>query len=180
MKILVAYATKHGATEGIAARIGETLVASGHEAKVQPVKGVGDPTGYDAFVIGSAAYMGSWLKEAAEFVRRNQAILAGRSAWLFSSGPLGTALTDAQGRDVLVASEPKEFAEFKQTIKPRGMRVFFGALDIGKLGFADRLITKMPAAKALFPEGDFRNWKEIAAWAGSIAHELAPAMASRT
>lgn len=176
MKILVAYATKHGATEGIAARIGETLVASGHEAKVQSVKVVvGDPTGYDAFVIGSAAYMGSWLKEAAEFVRRNQAILAGRPA-----GPLGTELTDAQGRDVLVASEPKEFAEFKQTIKPRGMRVFFGALDIGKLGFADRLITKMPAAKALFPEGDFRNWKEIAAWAGSIAHELAPEMASRT
>jgi hypothetical protein len=29
------------------------------------------------------------------------------------------------------------------------------------------------------PEGDFRNWAEIAAWADGIARELAPAPAIR-
>jgi menaquinone-dependent protoporphyrinogen oxidase len=180
MTVLVAYASKHGATQGIAERIAQTLVAAGQGAEARPVKASGDLAGYDAFVIGSAAYMGSWLKEAVEFVRHNQAILATRPVWLFSSGPLGTALTDAQGRDVMVASEPKEFAEFKETISPRGQRVFFGALNISRLGIADRLVTKLPAARAagLFPEGDFRDWEAIGAWAENIAHELAPVTAS--
>jgi menaquinone-dependent protoporphyrinogen oxidase len=180
MRVLVAFASKHGGTQGIAERIGEKLVAAGQQVDVLPAKQVGDLTSYGAFVIGSAAYMGSWLKEATEFVRRSQAILAARPVWLFSSGPLGTSRTDAQGRDLLLTSEPKEFAEFKETIHPRNQQVFFGALYISKLGFADRLVTKLPAAKAagLFPEGDFRDWKAIEAWADSIARELTPVAAS--
>jgi menaquinone-dependent protoporphyrinogen oxidase len=172
--ILVVYASRHGATQGIAERIAETLVASGQKAQVRPAKDVHDLADYDAFVIGSAAYMGSWMKEATAFVRRNQAILVGRPVWLFSSGPLGTATTDAQGRDVLSTSEPKEFAEFTETLKPRGQRVFFGALDPHKLGISARLIRSLPAGRALLPEGDFRDWKEIEAWAASIARELSP------
>jgi menaquinone-dependent protoporphyrinogen oxidase len=154
------------------------LRAAGQDAEVRPVKATHDLAGYDAFVIGGAAYMGSWLKEATEFVRRNQAILVTRPVWLFSSGPLGTATTDAQGRDLLVASEPKEFAEFKESIKPRGLRVFFGALDPSKLAFSERLVRSLPAGRALLPEGAFRDWKEIEAWAESIAHELVPVTAS--
>jgi menaquinone-dependent protoporphyrinogen oxidase len=30
----------------------------------------------------------------------------------------------------------------------------------------------MPAARTLFPEGDFRNWNDIDAWAISIALAL--------
>jgi menaquinone-dependent protoporphyrinogen oxidase len=176
--VLVAYASKHGATQGIAERIAEKLTASGLDTDVRPVKAVRDLTGYDAFVIGGAAYMGSWMKDATEFVRRKQATFLARPVWLFSSGPLGTETTDAQGRDLLVASEPKEFAEFKEAIKPRGLRVFFGALDPGKLGFTERVIRSMPAGRELLPEGDFRNWKEIEGWAEGIAHQLAPAMAS--
>lgn len=179
MSILVAYASKHGATQGIAERIAATLVASGQEAKVRPVQAADDLASYDAFVIGGAAYMGSWLKEATEFVRRNQAILATRPVWLFSSGPLGTATTDAQGRDLLVVSEPKEFTEFKETIKPRGLQVFFGALDPSKFGFSERLVRRLPAGRALLPEGDFRDWNDIEAWAEHIAHELAATPASQ-
>lgn len=173
MSILVAYATKHGATQGIAERIADKLVASGQQAQARPANTVRDLTGYDAFVIGSAAYMGSWLKDATEFVRHNQAILAIRPVWLFSSGPLGTATTDAQGRDLRVVSEPKEFAAFKETIKPRSLQVFYGALNPGTLGFAERMFRSMPAGRALLPEGDFRDWQTIDAWAESIAHELA-------
>lgn len=173
MNILVAYATKHGATQGIAERIAEKLTASGQQAQAHPAQSVRDLTGYDAFVIGSSAYMGSWLKEATEFVRRNQAILAIRPVWLFSSGPLGTATTDAQGRDLRVVTEPKEFAAFKETLKPRGLQVFYGALNPAKLGFAERMFRSMPAGRALLPEGDFRDWQTIDGWAESIAHELA-------
>lgn len=177
-RVLVAYASKHGATRGIAQRIAATLRREGLAVTVLPATPDTDPAGYDAFVIGGAAYLGSWLKETAAFVRRHRALLAARPVWLFSSGPLGTATTDAKGRDVLVASEPKEFAEFRAALAPRDARVFFGALDPGTLGFAERVPRLLPAGRALLPAGDFRDWAAIEAWAAQIARELAPVPAS--
>jgi menaquinone-dependent protoporphyrinogen oxidase len=174
MTILVAYATKHGATRGIAERIAQSLRTAGHDADVRTVQDVDDLTPYDAFVIGAAAYIGSWLKPATAFVRRNQALLADRPVWLFSSGPLGTATVDAQGKDVLTEAEPKEFAELRQLIAPRGARVFFGVLDPGTLGLAERMMRILPAGRTLLPEGDFRDWAAIDAWAEDIARALSP------
>jgi len=114
------------------------------------------------------------MKKATEFVRRNRAALAERPVWLFSSGPLGTAAKDAQGRDLCAVTVPKEIAEFREAIHPRDHRVFFGALHRNKLGFAHRLMLKLPVNKdnAIFPLGDFRDWNDIEAWAGNIAQEL--------
>lgn len=178
MSMLVAYASKHGSTQGIAERIAEKLTAVGQKAVASPVKAVGDLAGIDAFVVGSAAYHGHWQKEAAEFVRGNRAVLADRPVWLFSSGPLGTEATDAKGRDLREAAEPKEIAEFREAIRPRDHRVFFGALDPATLTFAERTIRKLPAARAMLPEGDFPDWAEIEAWAEGIAHEMSELHAS--
>ena len=46
-----------------------------------------------------------------------------------------------------------------------------GALDAGTLGISQRLLRKLPAARALLPVGDFRDWAEVEAWAGAIARE---------
>jgi menaquinone-dependent protoporphyrinogen oxidase len=172
MTTLVAYASRYGATQGIAERIADRLVSSGHPAQARPVKAAGDLLSYDAFVVGSAAYMGSWLKEATGFMRSNQVLLATRPVWLFSSGPLGAASKDAEGRDVLVTSEPKEFSEFREAIKPRAARVFFGALNPSKLGLSHRTFRRIPAGRRLLPEGDFRDWTVVDSWADSIALEL--------
>jgi menaquinone-dependent protoporphyrinogen oxidase len=173
MNVLVGYATKYGATQGIAERIAEQLQVAGVAAEVRPVQAVGDLTGYDAYVIGSAIYMGAWRKEATAFVQSNQAILAAHPVWLFGSGPLGAATTDSRGQDLLVVSEPKEFAEFTEAIRPRGRQMFFGALDPRTLTLPERLLRRLPAGRTLLPEGDFRDWSAIDAWAAGIAHELA-------
>ena len=133
----------------------------GKEAEARPVEEVSDPGSYEAFVIGSAIYYGSWLKEATEWVRRNQAVLSARPVWLFSSGPLGTEVKDAE-------QQPKEMTEFQQAIRPREQRIFFGALDHSHLSFAERVMVKAVRA----PEGDFRDWQAIEAWAASIAKDL--------
>lgn len=179
MKILVTYASTYGATEEIAGHIADRLRAAGLDVVALPVRAAGDVSEYNAFVVGSAAYFGHWLKGATEFVRDHGAVLADRPTWLFSSGPLGTEPTDAEGRDQHVTAEPKEIAEFREAIRPRGDHVFFGAMDPGRLGLRDRAVRSLPAGRALFPEGDFRDWPEIDAWADSIAHELAPAPVSR-
>lgn len=179
MKVLVAYASKYGATRGIAERIADRLRAAGLETEAQPVTTASDLSGYGAFVIGGAAYLGHWLNDATAFVRSHGAALASRPAWLFSCGPLGTEPTDAQGRDLRLEAEPREFAEFKETIKPVETRVFFGALDPDRLGLRDRAIRALPAGRALLPQGDFRDWPDIDTWAAGISGELTTAAAGR-
>ena len=161
MTVLIAYASKHGSTQEIAERIAEKLRQLGKQAETRSVDAVSDPESYEALVIGSAVYYGSWLKEATEWVRRNRAILAARPVWLFSSGPLGTEVKDAE-------PQPRELAEVRETIGPRDQRIFFGALEHSRLSFAERMMVKAVRA----PEGDFRDWQAIEAWAASVARDL--------
>jgi menaquinone-dependent protoporphyrinogen oxidase len=177
MRVLVAYATRHGATRGIAERIAQTLEQSGLEVTLEPVETASPLDEYDAVVVGSAAYMGRWIDDAADFVRRNREMLASRPVWLFSSGPVGTDTVDAKGRDVIKAAEPREFAEFAGSIHPVDERVFFGAYDpdAKPVGLAERLgarFMRLPAIREALPAGDFRDWPEIEAWAGGIARQL--------
>ncbi len=87
--VLVAYATKHSATAGIAEKIGEELREAGLACDVKPAATVDDLTSYQAVVLGSAVYMGAWRKEAAKLLKTQEAQLAQRPVWLFSSGPMG-------------------------------------------------------------------------------------------
>ena len=184
MRILVAYASRHGSTKGIAERIADTLGWRGLDVTMRSVGAVDDIERYDAFVIGSAAYMGGWLGEAGSFVRTHRAVLAGHPVWLFSSGPTGSETVDAKGRDVLTAAVPKEFAEFALAIQPRDERVFYGAYDpsLPPTGMAEQLMSRFmrfaPAARDALPVGDFRDWPAIDAWADRIARELSPATAA--
>jgi menaquinone-dependent protoporphyrinogen oxidase len=176
VNVLVAYATHHGATREIAERIAATLAQAGLHVGVEQVDRVRDVAGYDAVVLGSALYCG-WLKEATEFVRRNKATLAGRALWLFSSGPLGTAATDLQGRDVRATAVPKEIVELGKAVRARDHHVFFGAYDPAAkpVGFLERTFKLVPNNAAILEAGDFRDWGEIRDWATSIASELSGA-----
>jgi menaquinone-dependent protoporphyrinogen oxidase len=184
MRILVIYATRHGATAGIAERIADTLGRRRLDATLRAASEPIDVDAYDAYVVGSAAYMGRWLGDVTSFVRHHRSSLASRPVWLFSSGPIGPDLVDKQGRDVRVASEPKEFAEFRVALRPRGTRVLFGAYDphAEPVGIAERLTRHLPASiQGQIPSGDYRDWADIEAWANEIADELMsePAVASR-
>jgi menaquinone-dependent protoporphyrinogen oxidase len=174
MKVLVAYATRHGATAGIAERVAAAPTAAGLSAEARPVEEVRDVGPYDAVVLGGAAYMFHWLKPAVAFARRHRKQLAARPVWLFSSGRLGTDLVDKHGKNVLETSRPKEFAELTKPLHPRGEQVFFGAYDpdAPPVGLGEWFVQHMPAARAALPADDFRDWPAIEAWAAQIAAEL--------
>jgi menaquinone-dependent protoporphyrinogen oxidase len=177
MTILVAYASRHGATQGIAERIAGRLQAAGLDVELHPAADVRDAAAYDAVVVGAAAYMFHWLSDATRFVDRNRAALAARPVWLFSSGPVGTDTVDAKGRDVLEALVPREWPRLRAAVRPRGERVFFGAWDPSQppVGLAERFMKLMPAAKDSMPTGDWRDWPAIEAWGDEIAATLAAA-----
>ena len=161
MKVLVAAASRHGATQEIADAIGRTLDAEGVHASVTPIAEAGDPTGYDAVILGSAVYMGHWLDAATKFVESRGAALSARPTWLFSSGPIGDPPRPSE-------SEAVDVDDLVSKTHAKGHKLFAGKLDKGKLGFGERAV--MLAFHAA--EGDYRNWQEIETWARAIAREL--------
>jgi menaquinone-dependent protoporphyrinogen oxidase len=166
MHILVAHASRHGATSVIATVVARALARAGHSVDVLPVAEVGDLAEYDAVVVGSAVYRRHWLEEATAFVRDNRELLAARPVWLFSSGPLGSSTVLA----------PAELPYLEQAVGPRGHAVFPGSLEVGLLTFRERLLRSLPRAREALPEGDFRDWDEVEVWATGIAHNRAKPM----
>lgn len=186
-RVLVVYGSRHGATRGIAERIGEVLRLEGLDSVViaaDQVTAVG-PT--DAFVVGSGVYMGSWLNEALDFLRENLEMLAARPTWLFSSGPLpGSTKENADADPVTNALGPKEgpgsggrrkVEELADAIQPRGHAVFLGAFDPSDppKAISERFVRLMPISSKILPPGDFRDWNAIESWAREIAGALRPA-----
>jgi menaquinone-dependent protoporphyrinogen oxidase len=164
-QVLVAYATKHGATEEIAEKIGEVLRQEGLPADVLSVDKVGDLGAYQAVVLGSAVYVGQWRKEAAKFLETNETALAGKPVWIFSSGPTG------EGDPVELMQGwrfPDKLQPIADNIGTRDITAFHGALDADKLNFIEKFAIKQVKA----PLGDFRDWEAITAWATAIAQEL--------
>lgn len=164
-RVLVAYATKHGATTEIAERIGRVLSQAGLPVDVCRVEQVTDLEPYRAVVLGSAVYIGRWRRQAAGFLKRHQHELGQRPVWLFSSGPTGEG--DPQG--ILEGWQfPKNLQLVADRIAPRDITVFQGAIERDDLGLFERWAIEKVGA----PTGDFRNYAEIESWARSIAAEL--------
>ncbi len=174
MKVLVAFASKHGSTKGIANFIGEKLRERKFDVDVLEVNQAKDLRSYDAFVMGSALYIGHWMKEAKQFALKNSSLISARPVWIFSSGPTGTNLKDAKGNDLLDPKNvgPKELDELREKLRFREHRIFFGAFDPKDLDFFSRQFFKSTAVREATPIGDFRDWKEIEAWSNSIASSL--------
>jgi menaquinone-dependent protoporphyrinogen oxidase len=165
LKVLVAYATKYGATAEIAEKIGEVLRQAGLNADVLDVERASDPASYQGVVLGSAVYMGQWRKEAAAFLQANEQKLVGKPTWLFSSGPTG------EGDPVELMKGfrfPADLQPIADRVQPRDIAFFHGELDTKKLSFGEKMVVK--GIKA--PLGDFRDWQSITAWATAIAEAL--------
>jgi menaquinone-dependent protoporphyrinogen oxidase len=163
---LVTYASKYGSTKEIAERIGGVLRQADLPVDVFPVDGTLDITSYEAIILGSAIYIGKWQKEAVEFLRVNEKILANRPVWIFSSGPTGEGdpVELVEGLRFPVALQP-----FVDRIHPRDLAVFHGFINPDKINFIEKWSIKRLVKK---PFGDFRNWDAITAWATSIAESL--------
>jgi len=161
MRILVTAASRHGSTTEMASAIGTALSAAGLEVVVTPMHELDGVAGYNAVVLGSGVYMGRWIPEATEFIERHAIELRARPVWLFSSGPVGDPDPKPEG-------DPTGIGELVASIRARGHRVFAGRLDRERLGIGEKLVVSAVRA----PDGDFRDWEAVGAWAREIAAEL--------
>lgn len=161
MKVLVAAASRYGATQEIAEAIGRVLADREIDVDVTRAEGLDDVTRYDAVVLGSAVYMGNWLAPARRFVEEYGEELARRPTWLFSSGPLGSPPRPQEDEAVHIDRIWSRTSAIEH-------RLFGGKLDKNQLSFSERAVVHAVRA----PEGDFRDWNDISAWAASIAETL--------
>jgi menaquinone-dependent protoporphyrinogen oxidase len=168
MRILVAAASRHGATLEIAEAIGDELTLRGIEANVLPVQEVECIDEYDAIVLGSGVYMGHWLSPAVDFIHRHWDELVMLPVWLFSSGPVGDPLKPKD--------QPVELNNIVTATVAREHRIFAGRLERQGLGLSEKAI----CTALRVPEGDFRDWAAILSWADGIAEDvLADAVVGR-
>jgi menaquinone-dependent protoporphyrinogen oxidase len=159
-KVLVAYATKMGATAAIAAAIGSELRAAGCQVDVHEISAVNAVSEYDAVVLGSAIYAGRWRPEAVRFLRDHERQLRTRPVWLFHSGPIGASRNQDQ-------PVPHDVARLADQLHAPTVQTFAGELQ------ADAISGRL-ARQGEFDSlvGDSRDWPKIQSWSQEIAAAL--------
>jgi menaquinone-dependent protoporphyrinogen oxidase len=157
-KVLVAYGSWCGSTEEVAQAIGDTLAKDGAEVDVLPasqVRGLGD---YGAVVVGTAIRAGRCVGEVNRFVRENGEALRQIPVALFSVGLAPTDKDPEKGQ----ADAAKFLEHLREALHPVSVGLFAGVVDAARAKFPMKLVVRA------MPQGDFRNWDAIRAWAESL------------
>ena len=157
-KVLVVYASRHGATRGIAERIAARLTESGVDVTLEGAQEVEDVGGFDAYRDRQCRLMFHWLKDATDFVRHHRRLLAGPARMAVQQRTnRNRDEVDKTGRDVREASVPPEI---RGVPKRRSIHAAPGLLwrlrpdagaDRPRGTHRRRVPKRMPAARDAFP-----------------------------
>jgi menaquinone-dependent protoporphyrinogen oxidase len=158
-KVLVTYASKYGSTGGVADAIGKELCSKDVATDVVLIKNASNVSSYQGVVIGSAIYMGKWMSEAVDFVKKNKDILRHVPVAYFLVCMTLSQPTEKNRAEVLSYMDP--ILKAVPEIKPVDIGTFAGAMDYNNLSWLNKKILKSKGT----PEGDFRDWNAIRTWA---------------
>lgn len=165
-RVLVAYASRHGSTRGIAERLGARLREAGLAVEIADVGEIGSVATFAAVVLGAPVYDGRWPSEASAFATRERNALAQRPLWLFSVGSFGDT---KRVIGPLVLREPRDIGQLRAALAPREYRVFAGIVTRGMWPLPSRMLYHVFGGRL----GDHRDWDAIDAWGRGIAADLA-------
>jgi menaquinone-dependent protoporphyrinogen oxidase len=145
--VLVAYATKNGSTQQVAAAITAALREAGSQVTALPARGVRAPVaGYELVVLGAPLYSGRWHRDAHRFLKRHRGELAAVPVAVFGMGP----------RSDTEEAWQRSRSQLDRALAKRGWLIpvavtVFGGVD--------------PPARRKGPRRDLRNWQAIHTWA---------------
>ena len=158
--VLLAYASRFGSTQEVAATIASVLSEAGLEVDLQPMQDVKSLDRYDAVVLGAAIYNAKWNAEAHQFLSQHQDVLTKLPVAIFTLGPLSAS--DAAKRNSRHQLD-NELAKYSW-LKPIAVEIFAGKYDPSKpgLNFFERFL----------PARDYRKWDAIRTWANVLSKQL--------
>lgn len=163
--VLVAFASRHGATRGVAERIAARLQDGGLAVTLGQVEDVPETPPGCAVVLGSPVYDQSWPPEFDDFVERHMQSLAGRRTWLFSVGTFGDR---RRVIGPLMRREPRNIGQVCETMRPADYRVFAGVIRREQWPLPSRMLFHLFGGRL----GDNREWAGIDEWAETILETL--------
>jgi len=158
-RVLVAYGTSRGGTEGLAELIGEELRRRGADPVVRPAADVADLEGVDAVIVAGSLYAGRWHKDARRLVKRQSDRLSTLPVWLVATGPLDGSAAE---RQIPPVAHVKDAAA---KIGARGVQTFGGRLEADAQGFP-------ASAMAKSHSGDWRDTEHVSRWIDEIEADL--------
>jgi menaquinone-dependent protoporphyrinogen oxidase len=162
-RVLVAYATRAGSTAEVAERVAQRLCAAGLSAEAKPVDEVTDLTAYDAAVLGSGIYYGTWLGSMTAFVQAEAERLQRIPVAFFTLHMLNLGDTpEAQDK------RAQYTAAARAAVSPVEEAFFAGRVDPSRLNLIERIAVRVVGS----PVGDQRDWSRIEAWADSVASQV--------
>lgn len=163
--VLVIYASTHGHTAKIAARIGDALRAEGIRVELCRVSTAAelDVRGYDGVVVGASIHAGHHQREVVDWVKRHRAGLGGVPSAFFS-----VCLSAAEDSDESRQATRKYVQDFTGETgwSPTRTTSFAGALQYREYDFATRLLMRLLMRRGGHPtdasqDYDFTDWPAV-------------------
>jgi menaquinone-dependent protoporphyrinogen oxidase len=178
LKILIIYASTHGHTAKIAARIGAALEQDGATIDLRDIRaGAHEPAplDYDAVIAGASIHSGHHQRELVEWAERHRAGLGMRPAAFFS-----VCLTAADDTDESRTATRGYLDDFIERTgwTPDPATTFAGALQYREYDFATRLLMRLLMHRGQHPtdasrDYDYTDWDAVDRWAHDFAARLA-------
>lgn len=161
-RVLVAYASKCGATGEIARFVAEKLCAAGFSVDLERAGDVTSVSDYSSVILGTAIYMGKPLNEALDFAREVLADSEGKRIALFD-----VCLTMKENTAENLRTAIGYLDGFSEFFTP----VLKGALA-GRIAYETLPALYRTLAQAdqegILAEGDFRDWVQIENWVHAL------------
>jgi menaquinone-dependent protoporphyrinogen oxidase len=170
---LVLYASTHGQTAKIAARVADALERGGVMADLRRADPKLDPSpaDYDLVVVGGSIHAGHHQRELVDWARRHAATLTTMPSAFFS-----VSLSAADDTDDARATARKYVDEFVEATgwTPRMSERFAGALQYREYEFFTRLLIKLMMHRAGHPtdtsqDYDYTDWDAVGRFGGECA-----------
>jgi menaquinone-dependent protoporphyrinogen oxidase len=140
--VLVVYASTHGHTEKIAARVADAVREDGTVVHVHEAGAAGElvPSAYDAVIVGASVHGGHYQHDVRSWVKRHALGLQAMPTAFFS-----VCLTAADDTDESRESTRKYIDDFLDETgwTPREAVTFAGALQYLEYDFATRLVMRL-------------------------------------
>ncbi len=181
-QILLVYASTHGHTAKIAARIAAALEHDGATVELQKLhanEAEPAPPDYDAVILGASIHAGHHQHALVKWAKRHHTALSAIPSAFFS-----VCLTAADETEESRAATRGYVDDFVEQTgwTPDQSATFAGALQYREYDFATRLLVRLLMSRTHRPtdtsqDYDYTDWDAVDRWAHELTATLTPTVA---